>query len=51
MDELVDKVHEAKEGGVDELIIDTNWFAGDGTKDNWEGQPELLAPMVEAAHS
>jgi probable F420-dependent oxidoreductase len=51
MAELVDKVHQAKEGGVDELIIDTNWFGGDGSEDRWEEQPELLSPMVEAAHS
>lgn len=51
MSEIVEKVHEAKEGGVDELIIDTNWFAGDASDDRWEEQPEILAPMVEAAHS
>ncbi len=51
IDEICDRVREARDAGVDELICDTNWFGGDGKEDHWEKQPALLAKMVEAAHS
>ncbi len=51
VEELVERVHEAREAGVDEIILDTNWFQTNDGKDGWEHQPESLAPLVEAAHS
>ena len=51
IDQLVERVIEAKEGGVDELIIDTNSFGLTPTDDRWEEQPAALAAMVEAAHA
>ncbi len=50
-EELAERVHEAREAGVDEIILDTNWFQTNDGKDGWEHQPESLAPLVEAAHS
>jgi hypothetical protein len=50
-EELVERVHEAREVGVDEIILDTNWFQMNDGKDGWERQPESLAALVEAAHS
>jgi len=51
IDQLVERVIEAKEGGVDELIIETNNFGLTPTDDRWEEQPAALAAMVEAAHA
>lgn len=46
---MVERVIEAREAGVDEIILDANRFVGDD-KDYWERHPETFAPLVAAAH-
>jgi len=50
IEDMADKVREARDAGVDEIILDSNRFQDDGTKDWWARQPESFAPLVEAAH-
>jgi probable F420-dependent oxidoreductase len=50
IDELSQRVEQARLAGVAELIIDTSFFTDNPGPEGWLAQPDFFAPLLSVAH-
>jgi alkanesulfonate monooxygenase SsuD/methylene tetrahydromethanopterin reductase-like flavin-dependent oxidoreductase (luciferase family) len=50
-EDMLPELFEAKAIGIDEVVIDVNYFEGLRDPDNWAGIPDFFAPLLRAAQA